>query len=182
MLDLVKLDNELTVILFELRKIVQETQFNEQFSFILNENISYVEFDKLKWCGIYLIEIKTNSENSSSNWITEFTNEWQKPEYEKGFVPNSKAKRIKFHNEPKIQEWFPLYIGKSKNVSNRLKGHLDLKLTQPTTSLKLRERKNMYGNEFRISTIKLDVLNYELIAPQFESGMREKINPILGRQ
>jgi len=180
--DLAEIDNKMTSLISEVKEIVQASNFEEKFTFKLDETNNYSGINELNWGGIYLIEIKTESTNSSIDWIEEFCNEWQKPEYVRCFVPNIKKKRTRFHFDNVVQEWFPLYIGKSRNISRRIKEHLDLKLTQPTTSLKLRERKNMYGHEFRVSTIKIETVNYDIIAPQFESVMRDKINPILGRQ
>jgi hypothetical protein len=81
-----------------------------------------------------------------------------------------------------LTEWFPLYIGKSQSIAKRVKEHIDLELKKPTTAMKLLERVNIYGAKFRISTIKINVNNYDLIVPEFENYFRDKINPIIGRK
>jgi hypothetical protein len=48
--------------------------------------------------------------------------------------------------------------------------------------LKLRARTNIYGKLFRVSTIEVDVKNWREILLILEKELREKINPILGRQ
>ena len=76
----------------------------------------------------------------------------------------------------------PLYLGKSKNIAGRVWEHINLKLAQPTTAMKLKERSNMANQRFRLSTIRVEVENYDLIMPKLESALRDKYNPVLGRQ
>jgi hypothetical protein len=75
-----------------------------------------------------------------------------------------------------------VYLGKSKRVNKRLWEHVNLPIEKPTTALKLASRTNMNLNDFRFSTIKIEVVNYDLIMPQLESSLRDKHNPLLGRQ
>lgn len=134
--------------------------------------------------GIYLIEIKIIENYSNfDEWLEEFIKVLNHDEYKNSHVPSMMITRCNFHKKIKLAEWFPLYIGKSKNISGRIKQHFELKLNQKTTGLKLMIRKEFDGKIFRVSTIVLDVIsNYDVIAPQFEKQMRDKVNPILGRQ
>jgi hypothetical protein len=76
----------------------------------------------------------------------------------------------------------PLYIGKSKTVGKRVKEHLTLPMKARTFALKIQERPNMRRHKFRLSTIRLDVTHYNLLAPTLEETLRDLINPIVGKQ
>ena len=167
--------------LSELEKIISDCHFSNSFEFVLDENSNYSELlGDLNYSGIYLIEIKINKTQSFSDWVDNYRNIWEAEEYKRRFVPNIKIKRLKKHD--KLSEWFPLYIGKSKDISKRIKEHMELKLERNTNALKLKERKNIYDQKFRVSAIKVNVKNYDLIVPQFENLLRERLNPILGRK
>lgn len=91
--------------------------------------------------------------------------------------------RIKSHTPVKLNQWIPLYIGKSKNISKRLQEHVFSKdMNAKTYALKLSHRKNLMGKSFRITAIEVNVKNYDLILPVLESTLRNRINPIIGRQ
>lgn len=81
-----------------------------------------------------------------------------------------------------MESWVPIYLGKCRNIASRVIGHLELGLDQPTTALKLESRHNLKGKVFRLSTVRVDVVNYDLIVPSLERALRDKYNPILGRQ
>jgi len=180
-MELYEIDNLLAKTRTDLESLIEKYEFIPQFQFILNEEIDYSIIDTLNYSGIYLIEIKTPHESYDIvQWANEFRDLWEKPEYKDKFVPNIKKKRLDFHSE--LVEWFPIYIGKSSLIKRRIKEHLNLKLSKPTTALKLLERTNIYGTEFRISTMNITVKNYDLIVSEFENYFREKINPILGRK
>lgn len=134
-----------------------------------------------KYQGIYRIDIRASGNHSTfRSWAAWFVSEWVRPEYERKFVPNPKKKRLAAHSE--IMEWVPLYLGKSKDIAHRVWEHMHLRLDQPTTAMKLKQRVNMASQRFRLSTIRVDVKNYDLIMPQLERALRDEHNPILGRQ
>ena len=131
--------------------------------------------------GIYMIEIKVlEGYDSFKAWASWFHGEWVRPEYERMHVPNPKKKRLAAHTE--LAEWVPLYIGKSKYIADRVWEHIHLKLEQPTTGMKIGQRLNMVNQRFRLSTIRVEVENYDLIMPKLEAALRNKYNPLLGRQ
>lgn len=173
-------DDKLTEQLNAIIDLASNLSFEAKLVFELNEAIDYSLLENLNFAGIYLIEMKTDPQRDYKEWLNEFKNEWEKEEFKKSFVPNLKVKRTIKHNQ--LDHWFPLYLGKSKAISKRIKGHIDLSLTQPTTSLKLKARKNLYGSVFRVSAVRVNVSNYDLIMPQLETLLRNRINPILGRQ
>ncbi len=132
--------------------------------------------------GVYLIEVHTASSHTDfDQWALEFRAEWDLPEYHRKFTCTTKDKRIQRHGGT-LKEWIPLYIGKSKNVADRVKQHLILDMEARTFALKIRARPNMAARQFRLSTLKLDVNNYDLIAPVLEKTLRDRENPIIGKQ
>lgn len=160
---------------------IQTLQFNENFSFELGNSFDNSLFNFLPLMGVYLIEIKIdNSELSIQDWISTFKSKWEHTDFINRFVPNTRIGRIRKHQE--MTEWLPLYIGKSRNIQSRLKEHIYKKMEVNSGGLKLIERKNIYGEVFRISSIEINVNNYDLIIPQIERYFREKYNPILGKQ
>lgn len=178
-----EIDNRLLELDDEIKIITNKLSFEVFSKFILNQSFLKSDIDNLSYSGVYLIEIKNSGEKDNfEDWIQNFKSIWlgENNCYEKCFTPNIKKKRIVTHSE--LHEWIPIYIGKSKNIKNRLSEHFFKKLHQTTFSLKLLERKNLYGNQFRISTIKIEVKNYDIIMPIIENELRNKINPILGRQ
>ncbi|MEJ0086137.1 MAG: GIY-YIG nuclease family protein [Pseudomonadota bacterium] len=171
-----ELDGELSRIFSNFEALADELEFERVCE--LSED---AEVDKQDYAGIYKIDIRvTGKHETFESWAEWFCAEWVRPEYKMGFVPNPRAGRLKAHTE--LGEWVPIYIGKASSIAGRIRQHLNYKLSQPTTALKIRERKNMAAHRFRLSTIKLEVENYDLIMPRIESALRDKYNPILGRQ
>ncbi len=177
------IDKEISLLYNSITEFSNSIKFEAFDEFILDVNITEDKFKQLNYSGIYLLEIKNNFVHIEfSEWINDFESIWLGKErcFDKCFTPNLKKKRINFHKE--LNEWIPLYIGKSKNIKSRLGEHFFKKLNQTTFSLKLLERKNLHNNIFRLSTIKIDVVNYNIIMPIIENEFRNKLNPILGRQ
>lgn len=136
---------------------------------------------KQDYPGIYKIDINTGDTHKDFNsWIAEFQAEWEHPDFLKKFTPNTKKKRIKCHTN--LAEWIPIYLGKSKKVSSRVLEHINLGLEKTTFALKLKARPTMIARTFRLSTIQLRVENYDLIAPVLEAALRNRFNPIIGKQ
>ncbi|SHM55246.1 hypothetical protein SAMN05444484_1078 [Flavobacterium chilense] len=48
--------------------------------------------------------------------------------------------------------------------------------------MKLRHRTNLHGLEFRVTTLEIDVLNYDFIVPHIECSLRKEYHPIIGKQ
>lgn len=174
------IDDQLTIQLSALVNLTSNLSFDVMLTFTLDDSVDHNIWPDLKFSGIYLIEIKTDPSRDYNDWLVEFKNEWEKDEFKKSNVPNLKTKRTTKHCQ--LGQWFPLYIGKSKSIDKRIKEHINLGLEQPTTSLKLKARGNLYGQVFRVSVVRVNVLNYDLIMPQLENLLRDRINPIIGRQ
>ena len=183
-MSLCKIDKSVTQILADIEKTTAKIKFTPQFTFTLNGSQNYQQLvDKLKYQGLYLIEIRKPSNQKFNIWLANFRPLWEDPLYIHSWVPNIKDKRVSVHlKKHKFKDWVPLYIGKSHKISMRIKQHIDLDLGKSLTALKLRARTNIYGNEFRVSTIKTNVKNYNMIIPEVENYLRDKYNPITGKQ
>ncbi|SMD36072.1 hypothetical protein SAMN04488029_2696 [Reichenbachiella faecimaris] len=177
---LAEIDNVIDRIIQDLR-----TEFNDPIFQIIGEfsveRLNEIEFEKYNFSGIYLFEIDMGDKFIYGEWVKAFIEKWEDPYYKKNFTPNSRKVRKDKH-EDRSDRWLPLYLGRSKDIGKRLKGHINLELKKPTTGLKLLARKNIYDEKFRIQYLKVDVKNYNFIMPYVESWMRDKFNPILGRQ
>ena len=173
---ILNIDNHLTSIFSDFETIANEIEMPIICFLSEEEKIS-----SLNYPGLYRIDILTEGNGCDyKTWIELFSKEWKHENYLKKFTPNPKIKRIKCHD--KLQEWMPLYLGKSKNVAHRVSSHIHLDLEIKTFALKLKARQNMDLTKLRLHSINLEVKNYDLIAPRLESALRNRINPILGKQ
>ena len=96
------------------------------------------------------------------------------------FYTKLKKKRIVEHSE--LTEWIPIYIGKSKRIEGRIHEHIFKELHKTTFALKLNARENMENEKFRLKTIKCEIENYNMIVPAIEAQLRNRINPLIGKQ
>jgi hypothetical protein len=149
--------------------------------FTLDEAGEKIPWDDLVHKGIYLFEIKNNHKFTSFDlWIENFKNIWESDKYRRHFTPNTRKVRINAHKE--LNDWIPLYIGKSRNVGRRVHEHLYKELHKTTFALKLQARTNLKNHIFRLKAIRIDVQNYDSIVPKVEWQLRNRINPIIGKQ
>jgi len=93
----------------------------------------------------------------------------------KEFTPCIKKKRISVHSSltTNLNEWIPLYIGKSKKINRRVEKHIFKELNKTTYALKLKARGNLNDETFKLKTIKLEVTNYDSILPIIEKILRD---------
>lgn len=142
--------------------------------------------EKQEYPGVYFIEVNTanTSLQTVEQWINQFCIEWLDEQYIKQFVANPRKKRMKVHlQRDQLDDWMPLYIGKSKHIDRRLWEHVHLELSKKTFALKLKARPTMMSRDWRFSTINLSgVQNYDVLAPKIENAMRRKYHPIVGKQ
>ncbi|WP_109830113.1 hypothetical protein [Reichenbachiella versicolor] len=165
-----KIDNEISKVNLRIFDEFKLAQFSK-----LNVN-------ELNFPGIYLFEIDMGVPDSFDEWSSEFLERWQDDEYRRNFTPNSRKIRLDYHRENTLSGWLPLYLGRSKDIGRRVHSHLNIELKKPTTALKLLARKNMYKERFRLRFLKVAVNNYDFIMPYVEMKLRDRFNPILGRQ
>jgi hypothetical protein len=175
-------DRALTSQLAILQKMLKRLAFAEICEFSLkNKSVITIPWTQLEYPGIYFIEMRNCAKYPCfEDWAGAFVNAWTHKRYKGMFVPNPKKGRIKQHTE--LSDWIPLYIGKSKNIRHRLYEHLHLGLKNKTYALKLLARDHLKNDQFRFSTVRIDVDNYDMIMPVAESYFRNNIHPIVGRQ
>jgi hypothetical protein len=175
------IDQSLSKQIKKLLSVISKLEFQEVCQFNLGEGIGKVPLGELKYPGVYLVEIKNDNKFDTFNsWVENFRHGWENEAYYKKFVPNLKKKRVIHHKE--LNEWVPIYLGKSKDIGSRLKCHIYQELYQKTFALKLLARQNLKEDTFKFSTIRLEVNNYDWIVPIIERNLRDKLNPIIGRQ
>lgn len=173
---ILELDAELTRAFTKFKDIANDLQ--PEYVCSLADEVTIAE---QKYAGIYLIEIHTGDKQADAKeWISALRLEWEHPDFLKRFTANFKKKRIRQHIS--LPEWMPLYIGKSKAVGKRVLEHINLELDKSTYAMKIKARPTMAGREFRLSTLQLPVVNYGIIAPALESALRDRINPLIGKQ
>ena len=173
---ILKLDAELTHAFADFKNVAMELQPEYVCSLADEKKISEQDY-----AGIYLIEVHTGGKSIDvKEWISALRLEWEHPDFLKKFTANFKEKRIRHHKS--LPEWMPLYIGKSKTVGKRVLEHLNLELDKSTFAMKIKARPTMAKRDFRLSTLRLPVRNYSIIAPALESALRDRINPLIGKQ
>lgn len=179
-----EINTKVEEIIKEIEKFALTLEFEEICEFSMEEDEDLdkkIPQDKLEKSGIYLIEIKNNGNwQNFSEWIEDFKKKWEDERYKKKSVPNIIQKRIKTHKE--LQDWIPLYIGKSKNIFSRFSDHIFKELDKTRSALKLKERENLKGEIYKLSIIHIPNKNYDFIVPFIERQLRDKINPIIGKQ
>lgn len=175
------IDTTLTKLLAGFAQLVASVPFQERGNLFNADEVAAHDYP-----GIYLIEVCTRSASvqTLTDWISTFRDEWMHEMYRDMFVANPQKKRMKLHLAAgHLKEWMPIYIGKSKNISSRLREHISMELGKKTFAMKLDARPTMKTRQWRFSTISLEgVENYGVIAPQMESALRDCYHPIVGRQ
>lgn len=180
MRSLLELDKELLKLQDVFTQVAGDVSFSKICTLDHDE-----EVNKQRYAGIYLIEICTAGDHKDlSGWYNAFQEAWEHPDFRAKFTPNTRKKRIGAHY--KLLEWMPLYVGKSKEIAARVRGHIDLGFNSKTFALKLRARiDHIKLADLRLSTIDLSSVskkNYNIIAPTLEHAMRNRLNPLVGKQ
>ena len=174
------IDRKISALQIELTEYAQSLKFEELCEFSMTK-LDHIPWGNISFQGLYLIEIKNDfTHEVFKDWADDFCFRWTDPEYVKRWVSKPKKMRLAKHQE--LKDWIPLYIGKSKKIKDRILEHIYLKLDQPTTGLKLKVRENMQNETFRISYINIPTQNYDWVMPKLEKILRDRLNPIIGRQ
>lgn len=180
--DFKNIDSELSAIRAKIEEIADREAFVESFEFkndLSDEAVKNIKATH-KYAGLYLFEIETNEESDHQKWFSEFISNWDTSRLYQKHVPTTKKSRIDAHKE--IKKWMPLYIGKSKKIWDRLDNHIKFDIDKTTFAIKFRIRDEFKDVNFRFSTIRIDADNYDIVAPVFESFLRNKFNPLVGKQ
>lgn len=139
------------------------------------------EIAKHAYPGIYRIDIQTDGSASDLEaWINGFRAEWEHPDFQGWKTPRLIKKRIAAHQS--LAPWMPLYVGKSKNVARRVLEHINLSAEKTTFALKLKARSKTGQRRLRFHALEVPVKNYAAVVPVLEASLRDRFNPIIGRQ
>lgn len=115
---------------------------------------------------------------SLDHWISALQTQWGSSHIKN--TPNFQKKRINHHVS--LAEWMPLYLGKSKNVGKRVLEHINLAIDKKTYALKLKARRDMSNYKLRLCAVSIEVEHYDMIIPVLESKLRDRFNPLIGKQ
>jgi hypothetical protein len=144
----------------------------------LNQSIDNIP----KQFGIYAFFIKPKEDYTS---IEVLEKDW----IDKGFSNYPKIIKKRFETKTKIEDSIPFYLGKSEKVGKRIWEHLHHHKNHTTYGLKLKERDTFkLKNEIKIGYWLLPVDEKipnkikQFIITNFESEIRKKLNPWIGKQ
>lgn len=180
----VDINTQATILINLIRKELENVSFQEVCEFNLKDWESKIKEDELKFGGIYLFEINKEYSNISyQNWLEKFKEKWENDEIKKSALIYQNRFEILLYNEPE-DKWLPFYIGKSENVFKRIKEHITKDKNSSTSALKLNSRKSVEASSFRLKVLRVEVdkENYNLILTEIEKRLREKHNPLVGKQ
>lgn len=137
--------------------------------------------------GIYMFWANFSEWNKSNKpWdalLSEFLDNWDKPEENISYFPKSNRKRSILGNYD-INDFVPFYLGKSKNLADRVNQHLYLEPNKRTYALKLNHRCDLLrGIIFEINWLPLETTKSTyFLVDKVESILREHFMPIVGKQ
>lgn len=173
------IDKRLNSIFIDLQSYSDNVTFTEIDEFILGEGLGNICDTKHNMSGVYMFEIEVQDDHIDvPKWMETFTQDWTHTDVI--WVPGTKKIRMSQHF--KFKKWMPIYIGKSRNFGKRINEHLHQKAQAHTFGMKLMGRRNFYGRRFKVSWIPLNVTHYNMIAPTIEELLRNRYNPITGKQ
>lgn len=179
LLDLEAIDASLTEQSTFLKKLSENLSFNEIQEFKLDDKIGKLCNEEYNVMGLYFFEILSEGNLSEvQDWKDKFQKDWKS--YNKGWTPGVKQIRLNAHAV--IKEWMPLYVGTSLKVGCRINDHIILGTDKARFALRLKARESFKDRTFRVSWIPLKVSNYRMILPLLEGTLRNRLNPIVGRQ
>ncbi|CAH1538871.1 conserved hypothetical protein [Vibrio jasicida] len=136
---------------------------------------------KLKHPAIYKIEINQQAFcHLEGTWKEQFIELWDTKESKNNFSPNYGKNNLDQCQGVASDGWVILYVGKAKNLRDRIRFHHIGKFATRKKGLKLAERDIYEEEHFRVSFAELPSENYDVIAPRFEVFWREKLKPIVG--
>ena len=129
--------------------------------------------------GLYYFELANLDGISEPNiWLENFSPSWENRDFK--WHSGLKKGRLKKHSS--LKDWIPFYIGKSRFVGKRINEHILQPAEKTTFSMKLKSTVKLHGNKFRVSWLPVEVKHYDIIVPALERLMRDRFNPIVGKQ
>ncbi len=135
--------------------------------------------------GIYLFQVKLNKHFSEGEFRKEI---WDSDKETLTHTPRLIKDRFKFN---KVEEWHPLYLGKSEKLINRINEHCYQGAKKTTYGLKLSHRKkllniaeisyNYYPIPYEVDTL-IGKAPVQFLMTNLESEIRKRIKPWVGKQ
>ncbi len=133
--------------------------------------------------GFYLFYIKSRDPIRSRCSMQDFEEDWQtQPSQEFQHSPAIIKKRSKNYSD--LKKWVPLYLGKGEHVNRRITNHVNMEGGRKTFALKLRARKGSlkaYCLQVRSFTFG-GFSGVQIFLQNIEKSLRERVNPVVGRQ
>ena len=130
--------------------------------------------------GVYYFEVHFLKKTCKKTFI----NKWGKHKYS----PAANKENINI-KERKLINWVPFYIGKSKELKERVTQHIKFPNCKTTYALRLSEKKDLLKtlniDKIRIRYFELDDFSNNdiyFMVEQFEREVRNKFKPIVGKQ
>lgn len=165
----------------------------EKYPFVLSEPIHFKLDDDLnkkfehinpKSSGLYLFEINLGEMYtdiySMNKKLVQFANDWELIKDSTRIIKKRLDEQLKKENS---SEWVYFYLGKNKDLKQRILQHINLRKESSTHALKLRQRANLKNVSFRVSILEIESEDYyDFIVPYIERTLRKKYNPIIGKQ
>ena len=187
-----EIDKQFSKSINDFENILKSLDFDldQSIEFTLSSDLKAELDNAPKEKGLYYFEMKIPKNHLVYDVIDRnlfnFKKVWKDdPKVSSFWSPGVKKKRCIKANE-RIEShlnegWIPLYLGKSECIVNRVKQHLFQDPAQASFAMKLLARTDLYGIQFRLSTLPIQVENSKMILPYVEDYLRSVKNPILGQ-
>jgi hypothetical protein len=173
------IDQSIEVQVKRLDQLHMQLNFEAISEFTLTEATEALCDASFNRSGLYFFEIHNHDQVSDPTlWIKNFEPNW----INRGFKWHSGIKKGRLTQHQMFNEWIPFYIGKSRFVGKRVNEHILQPSEKSTFSMKLKSTNTLHGNRFRVSWLPVNVKNYDMIVPNLERLMRNRFNPIVGKQ
>ncbi len=195
-----EIDTKFSLNKVSLKELMPEFNFKDELSFTLNreEICKSIDTNLKKKSGLYFFELKVDGKLSSSPslFLEDLKSRWIESSYRNITITDSEGKessKTKKLSSPKpidkriktyttLESWLPFYLGKSDDLYHRISQHIEQPWDKSTSSMKLQEREQFHNFDFRVKVLQLEVQNYDMIVPFYESEYRKIFNPIIGKQ
>jgi hypothetical protein len=158
----------------------------------LSKELIKIDFSTEDWLenipksyGIYLFWVNLQA---WSNDVDVLNNEWVAAKERVKFAPRfNQARSKKTRLGAKNDAFLPFYLGKTEKLADRVKQHVFIKPESGTYALKLgamrKYNKKFHELDFYISHLEFPFSKKTTFLLEIiEAALREKLNPVIGRQ
>lgn len=189
--------NKAIVLLNSVNKLFEEDEFISSCANTLSATANGLPFQvgtllsvPYTDSGIYMIwadfsNWKNDSEQSWEELFSRFLDEWNTPTEPVLYFPKATKKSIKNAKNYLRTDMIPFYIGKAKNISERIiNEHLDGNSTEMPYALKLNSRVDFLNAiNFKITYLPLETDDDTyFVVERVEYLLRKKLKPLIGKQ